>query len=185
MGKLARGFCATASGARSDEAGALDLLGIGLAVSAIPFFGGECTLSVNPTHVNVITDALGRRNPSVLLNVHAPRLTQAAAPTGALPIAWCADSRLVWRSNQATAVAAGSNAYACPGVRRCSRPHSFGLHPGAQLHDGNCRMPGGRCRLASRYATCRRKERKLQLNPISRLSDRSRRGSRPSDQAST
>lgn len=41
MGKLARGFCATASGARSDEAGALDLLGIGLAVSAIPFLWGR------------------------------------------------------------------------------------------------------------------------------------------------
>ena len=41
MGKLARGFCATASGARSDAAGALDFLGIGLAVSAIPFLWGR------------------------------------------------------------------------------------------------------------------------------------------------
>ena len=48
MGKLARGFCATASGARSDEAGVLDLLGIGLVVSAIPFLWGRVHVIPQP-----------------------------------------------------------------------------------------------------------------------------------------
>ena len=88
MGKLARGFCATASGARSDAAGALDLLGIGLAVSAIPFFWGRVHAIRQPYPRERYHGRTRPSQPLCLLNVHAPRLTQTAASTGALPIAW-------------------------------------------------------------------------------------------------